>query len=139
MTMNVNLNEGIVVTNPGITSAIWSYRVPTQTSPMFVAVEPFPKLHNGKTLKSGIAMVDRKVTLQRLNVVFSPQYVMGTPTPRAQITDQNSVVVRSDLTVHSFAKEVFELDGREFILIPIEHVLMVCERLQPQVEVTTTP
>lgn len=138
--MNVNLNEGIVVTNPGITSTIWSYRVPTQTSPMFVAVEPFPKLHNEKTLKSGIAMVDRKVTLQRLNVVFSPQYVMGgTQKGLAQITDQNSVVVRSDLTVHSFAKEVFELEGREFILIPIEHVLMVCDRLQPQTEVTTTP
>lgn len=79
-----------------------------------VACSPFPKQHLEKVVKGGFAMVDKKVQLQGLEVVM-PSYDPPLPTG-------SRVYVRGDAAVQNWAKEVFSVDGVEFILVPASFV-----------------
>lgn len=80
-----------------------------------VACTAFPKQHIEKTIKGGIAMIDKKVNLQELTVVFASD---------SGFTPGQKVFVRGDAVSQQWSKEVFTVDGKEFILVP-ESVVMV--------------
>lgn len=84
-----------------------------------IACSVFPKQHVDTVIKGGIAMVDKKVQLQVLEVVY-PGTLGDTP-----ILAGDSVWVRGDATINSWAKEVFEIEpGKPFVLVPANHILI---------------
>lgn len=83
----------------------------------FVACTPFPKQSIEKVMKGGILMVDKKVNLQELTLVF--------PTKEG-LKAGRKVWVRGDAAVQPWVKEVFTINGSEFILVP-ENFIVVYE------------
>ncbi|NBT57434.1 hypothetical protein EBT16_01495 [bacterium] len=83
-----------------------------------LAVEPFPTNQVEKEVKNGLAFVKQKSSLQPLKVVFSDfsktEYAVG-----------YTVYVRADQCVSTWAKDVFELNGKKFILVPKNQVILV--------------
>lgn len=82
-----------------------------------VACSPFPAQHMEKVIKGGFAMVDKKVQLQELAVVFQ--------SADPDVEPGDKVWVRGDAVTQPWAKEVFTVDGREFILVPAQYLLLV--------------
>jgi len=87
----------------------------TRTMNKVVACTVFPKQNIEKTIKGGIAMIDKKVNLQELTVVLDSD---------SGFRPGQKVYVRGDQVVQNWVKEVFTVDGKEFILVP-ESVIMV--------------
>lgn len=87
------------------------------TTNRVVACTPFSKQHMETVVKGGFAMVDKKVQLQELQVV------MHALDPRLDAGD--TVWVRGDTIVQPWAKEVFTVAGREFILVPANAIQIV--------------
>jgi hypothetical protein len=87
------------------------------TGNKMVACSPFPKQSVEKTIKGGIALIDRKVNLQQLTVVL--RNGDGSLIPGLKVW------VRGDASVQPWAKEVFSLDGEEFILVPESAIFIV--------------
>lgn len=75
-----------------------------------VACTPFKTLSNEKTMKAGLALQDKKVRLQELTVVLRNEDGRLQPGMR--------VYVRGDGAMQVWAKDVFTLDDKEFILVP---------------------
>lgn len=75
-----------------------------------VACTPFSKQNMETVVKGGFAMIDKKVQLQELKVV------MHAADPKLEPGD--TVWVRGDAIVQPWAKEVFTVEGHEFILVP---------------------
>lgn len=90
-------------------------RIGTQPMNDTVAVEPFPKSSEPtQVTKSGFTRDTRKCTLAALKVVFGNEHFpVG-----------STVYVRADQQVQQWAKDVYELDGHPFILIPKTAVLI---------------
>lgn len=85
-----------------------------------VAVEPFPSTSIETKNRAGFTTVIQKTELIPLKVVFSSL------TPQGLGVDPGHVVyVKGETTQHQWAKEVFELDGKKFIFIPEESVVLV--------------
>ncbi len=82
-----------------------------------VACSPFPAQHMEKVIKGGFAMIDKKVQLQELKVVFN--------SADPDLEPGDSVWVRGDTVIQNWAKEVFTVDGKEFILVPASMLLLV--------------
>lgn len=81
-----------------------------------IAVEPFPSSQAEKEVRNGIAMVKQKHTLQQLKVVFgdNEKYSPG-----------RVVWVRADQCIANWAKEVFEVESKKFILLPKDQIVLV--------------
>lgn len=80
-----------------------------------VAVEPFPKSEAPtQVTKSGFTRDIRRGSLVKLLVIHgTTDYPTGT-----------YVYVKSDNTVQPWAKEVFELDGKAFMMMPTTAILL---------------
>lgn len=83
-----------------------------------VAVEPFPTNQVEKEVRNGLAVIKQKSSLQPLKVVFSG--FGGTEYGAGSI-----VYVRADQCVATWAKDVFDLNGKKFILVPKNQVVLV--------------
>lgn len=105
-------NDGLVTLNGA--PVIVDFNSP-KTMNKFVACTVFPKQNIEKTIKGGIAMVDKKVNLQELTVVLHSE---------SGFLPGQKVWVRGDAVVQQWSKEVFTVGGKEFILVP-ENVIMV--------------
>ena len=82
-----------------------------------VACTPFNKQHMETVVKGGFAMVDKKVQLQELKVVKH--------SAELNLVPGDGVWVRGDAIVQPWAKEVFTVEGDEFILVPANFILIV--------------
>jgi hypothetical protein len=81
-----------------------------------VAVEPFRTDAVEKTgVKSGFVTVKQKTELTKLQVVFNS----------GDIKAGDWVYVRGDLCVDANARQIFEIDGKRFILIPLDEIKLV--------------
>jgi len=89
----------------------------TFTNKNLVACTPFPKQSVEKVIKGGIAMIDKKVTLQELSVVFSNL--------EEGLDFGHKVFIRGDQVVQPWAKEVFTINGKDFILVPVSAIQLV--------------
>ena len=110
---SVTLTAGPNWTGPG------HYHIlppPTRTMNKVVACTAFPKQHIEKTIKGGIAMIDKKVNLQELTVVLASD---------SGFSPGQKVYVRGDQVVPNWSKEVFTVDGKEFILVPETAIMVV--------------
>ncbi len=82
-----------------------------------IACSPFPAQHMEKVIKGGFAMIDKKVQLQELTVVFRSS--------EPSMNAGDKVWVRGDTVIQPWAKEVFTVEGKDFILVPANMVLLV--------------
>jgi hypothetical protein len=73
-----------------------------------IACSPFPAQHIEKVIKGGIALIESKVSLQELTVLFSGN----------NIAPGDKVYLRGDAVTNKWAKEQFTLGGQTFILVP---------------------
>lgn len=80
-----------------------------------IAVEPFPSTGVEKQVSSGFAAVKQKVALTPLRVIFGTKDILA----------GNTVYVRGDLCVNAEYKKVYEIEGQQFILLPISEVLIM--------------
>jgi len=94
----------------------------------FVATEPFPVQHITGTAKGGLAFMDQKIQLTRLEVVVASSCQVGdetVPLPSDNFSENPAFVyVRADQFAQSWAKQVYELNGKPFILVPCESVVL---------------
>lgn len=81
-----------------------------------VACTAFPKQNVEKVIKGGIAMIDKKVNLQELTVVLASD---------SGFSPGQKVFVRGDAVVQNWVKEVFTVEGKEFILVPETAIMVV--------------
>lgn len=81
-----------------------------------VAVEPFPSQSVEKAYVGRLALASQKLALQALKVVlpYNSKYEVG-----------STVYVKGDLYVQAWAKEVHEIDGHKFILLPEQYIQLV--------------
>lgn len=90
-----------------------------------VPVEPFTVKGVEVKVSSGFGTVSQKTDLTALKVVF-PNEASGKPDlEHLALYPGDTVYVRGEMSAHQWAKEVFELHGKKFILMPEEFVLMV--------------
>lgn len=87
------------------------------TTNKLIACKPFPKQHMEKIVKGGFAMLDKKVTLQELEVVMRSY--------DTDIDTYDKVYVRGDAGTQNWAKEVFTQGDLEFILVPFAAIQFV--------------
>jgi hypothetical protein len=66
-------------------------------------------------VKGGFALIEAKVSLVELSVVF---YAEG-------YNQGDKVFLRGDRVVEKFSKEVFNIDGQDFILVPESFIQVV--------------
>lgn len=79
-----------------------------------VAVEPFPHVEKRAEVRNGVIAPMSQSALTPLKVVFASLYQEG-----------SVVYVRTKLATGStYAREIFEVEGRKFILIPEEEVVI---------------
>lgn len=90
----------------------------TKTLNKLVACTPFPKVHSEKVVKSNFALVEAKVTLQELTVVFQSE----------SLAEGTKVYLRGDAIVNKWVKEVFTVDDKEFILVPESAIQLVVRK-----------
>ncbi len=104
-------------TQPLVTSGYNYVFPPTpRTMNKVVACSAFPKQNIEKVIKGGIAMIDKKVNLQELTVVLASD---------SGFYPGQKVFVRGDQVVQNWVKEVFTVDGKEFILVPESAIMVV--------------
>lgn len=83
-----------------------------------IAVEPFPTTETKSEVISGRVVIKQRNELTALKVVFE------TDVDEEPCLDPGDVVyVRGDLCKHQLAKEIFEMDGKQFILIDASTVV----------------
>lgn len=107
----------LTVSAPPFTSGYLQVFPPTpRTMNKVVACTAFPKQNVEKVIKGGIAMIDKKVNLQELTVVLASD---------TGFYPGQKVFVRGDAVVQNWSKEVFTVDGKEFILVPETAIMVV--------------
>lgn len=90
-----------------------------------IACSPFPKQNMEKVIKSGIAMIDKKIQLQELSVVLPGEVSVNGITRTFKVGTK--VWVRGDQVTLTWAKETFQIEGHEFILVPATAIQLVGE------------
>lgn len=95
-----------------------------------IATEPFPTNFIEVKSKSGFATAKQKGQLVALKVVygnFVPYQAYGAShlADRVPIQPGCTVYVRGEQYTQVWAKEVFELDGKQFILVPESTIVLV--------------
>lgn len=108
--------EVTVTVTPPFTSGYIQLVPPTRTMNKVVACSAFPKQNIEKVIKGGIAMIDKKVNLQELTVVLNSD---------SGFFPGQKVFVRGDAVVQNWVKEVFTVEGKEFILVPESAIMVV--------------
>lgn len=83
-----------------------------------VATEPFPAGPQGPQIVGGFAVAASKNALVPLKVAFDSW------TTSDKVIEGTTVYVTSDAADQPFAKVVYELDGKKFILLPEERVVL---------------
>lgn len=79
-----------------------------------IAVTPFETTQTQVSVTGGLARVQQKAELTKLTIVFQGEgYFPG-----------DTVWVKGELCKHGFANEVYEIDGKKFVMIPAEFVLL---------------
>ena len=86
-----------------------------------VATEPFKTRSNEVKVVKGFAESATRDSLIPLKVVFDhrdsfPCIVAG-----------STIYVRSEMSLQSIAKKVYKVDGVEFVLIPLDQIVMIDE------------
>ena len=81
-----------------------------------VACAPFPATVVEKETRGGMVVVKQKGTLTKLEVVF--------PDDDYDYEAKSFIWVRAESFILNWAKEVFEVDGVKFILVPKDQILM---------------
>ena len=104
-------------TQPPLTSG-YSFVFPLtpRTMNKVVACTPYTAQAVKKVLKGGIAMIEQKVNLQELTVVLASD---------SGFTPGQKVFVRGDSAVQNWSKEVFTVEGKDFILVPETAIMVV--------------
>lgn len=87
-----------------------------------VALTPFPTLAVEKQNTTGFVTVKNKLTLVPLKVVFGNENADGTP---IYAPTHSTAFVRGDSVTQPWAKEVYEVNGIQFIIAPIDAVQLV--------------
>ena len=87
----------------------------TQSLNKKVACTPFPSNDIKIEVKGGLPLIRQKNELSQLTVVLDSD---------CGLTAGEEVWVRGDACKHQYAKEVYEIDGKTFILIPVEMILI---------------
>ena len=99
-----------------------------ETVGRFVATEPFPVQHITGSAKGGLFLMDQKISLTRLKVLYCATWSRGegvTPGSVAPVSGQQ-VLVAAQEYVQPWAKKVYELEeGKPFILVPVESIMLV--------------
>lgn len=90
-----------------------------------VAVEPFPVKGVEVKVSSGFGTVSQKTDLTGLKVIFPNEAADRPDLDRLVLNPGNTVYVRGEASAHQWAKEVFELHGKKFIMLPEEFILLV--------------
>lgn len=83
-----------------------------------VAVSP-PNFAVEKDIKHGVALAKQKFSLAETTVIFAD--VENT------IPEGTKVYLRGDTMIQGWAKEVYELDGKKFIVVPFEYIVLVAK------------
>lgn len=79
-----------------------------------VAVAP-PNLAVEKEVRHGVAIAKQKFSLLETTVVFADS--------EGFVPVGTKVFLRGDCIINGWAKEVFELEGKKFILVPIDQIV----------------
>lgn len=87
-----------------------------------VALTPFPTLAVEKQNTSGFVTVKNKLSLVPLKVVFGNENSTGTT---IYAPTHSTAFVRGDSVTQLWAKEIYEVDGIQFILAPVDAVQLV--------------
>lgn len=101
----------------GYTYATYAVPVPRFTVPnKKIAIEPFPAGQAKAEVRGGVLAPINQAALTPLRVIFG-----------SDIVDAESVVyVRSNLPfTTSYGKEIFEAEGKKFILVPETDVVLI--------------
>lgn len=115
--MNKNSNESA---STGTLEGFHTYKFYPPQYPRFVtmnkkvAVSPFPDM-SVKTSAQGqgavkVGRIENKVKLVTLSVLF--------PSEDGRFAPGSKILVRGDLYLQSWAKEIQEFDGHQYILVP---------------------
>jgi hypothetical protein len=80
-----------------------------------IACTPFPSQVVEKEVKHGFVAVKQRGTLTKLKVIFW----------HFDIAPGSEVYVRSEQFAAAWAKEVFEIDGVPFILVPEDQIVLI--------------
>lgn len=81
-----------------------------------VACEPFPEMAVEKETRGGMVVPKQRGALTKLRVVFGDDgdFYCG-----------SFIWVRSESFIQQWAKDVYELDGKRFILVPADAILLI--------------
>ena len=79
-----------------------------------IATTPFENTSIKTEVKGGVALISQKQKLTQLTVVFDSD---------EGFHQGDKVWVKGECYAHAFAKEVFEIEGKQFILVPVNFVL----------------
>lgn len=89
-----------------------------------VACEPFQNTAIETTVKSGVLTIKQKASLTCLTVVFGNANPLAwQQTEKIVIFPGDKVWLRGEAVAHAWAKEVFEVNGKSFILVPIDFIV----------------
>jgi hypothetical protein len=82
-----------------------------------VAVEPFAPISSTPQVTGGFALASAdKSTLVPLKVAFDSEYEC--------LEEKGTVYVLASEASHAFAKEVYQLGSKKFILLPVDRVVL---------------
>ena len=87
-----------------------------------IACTPFPDQVVEKEIVNGMVKIKQKGTLTELKVWISG--VLGESETGEVLEQGASVWVRSELFNSIWARDIFELGGDKFILVPVEQILI---------------
>lgn len=90
-----------------------------------VATEPFKKNSMTSTVVKGVAVLDQKVTLTGLMVLF-PGKVKD-----LEVKAGDMVYVTGEQCVQPWAKKVIDINGTPFILVPVDNIVLVNTTTNP--------
>jgi hypothetical protein len=86
-----------------------------------IAVTPFPTTETKTEVKGGLVVIKQRQELTKLTAVFPAHYTAdGTP---IGVPAGTGVYVMGDICKHPLAKQIYELDGKSFILIDASMVV----------------
>ena len=89
-----------------------------------VAVTPFETHSITIEVKNGLPVIKQKQELTKLTVVFGTDASLN----ELWLHEGDTVWVRGDAMKHQYAREVFEQDGKPFILLPLEMIVSLKRR-----------
>lgn len=93
------------------------------TTAKWVACTPFETVETKTDVKGGLAYIKQKDELSEHKVVFDNSdrhRMLG----GGEYEEGDTVWVRGEMCKHQWAKEIFTLAGKKFILIPADLILM---------------